>query len=192
MEKFNYIYDKNGDLKESACISYEQATLGDKVVDSMVITSDYGVAKQFLQRQVELQAEYEETTYELALDNLRVNETNRLGNLFVCQFLNESYGLNEDSLGLRTVIIAFKEFKRRVHSVPGYTMEDALLTVLTRDDRKNINFGNIGIPYLYLVAVACNKATPDPDLLDNMEKIKTEAKKLATVAAALAAFYKNK
>lgn len=192
MEKFNYICNNNEDLKDSACISYEQATLGDKVDSSVIITTDYELAKQFLQRQVELQAEYEETTYELALDDLRVNETNRLGKLFVCQFLNESYGFNEDSLGLRTIIIAYKEFKKRVRSVPGYTMEDALLTVLTRDDRKDFNFGNIGIPYLYLVAVACNKATPDPDLLDNMEKIKTEAKKLATVAAALAAFYKNK
>lgn len=192
MNKFNYINNNDMDMKDCACISYEQATLGDKVVDSMVITSDYGVAKQFLQRQVELQAEYEETTYELALDNLRVNKVNNLGKLFVCQFINESYGFNEDSLGLRTVIIAFKEFKRRVHSVPGYTMEDAILTVLTRDDRKDFNFGNIGIPYLYLVAVACNKATPDPDLLDNMEKIKTEAKKLATVAADLAAFVKIK
>lgn len=192
MKLINYIYNDNVDLKDCASISYEKATLGDKVDSSVIITSDYEVAKQFLQRQVELQAEYEETTYELALDNLRVNETNRLGNLFVCQFLNESYGLNEDSLGLRTIIIAYKEFKRRVHSVPGYTMEDALLTVLTKDDRKTINFGNIGIPYLYLVAVACNKATPDTDLLDNVEKIKTEAKKLATVAAALAAFYKIK
>lgn len=192
MKKFNYICNNNEDLKDSACISYEQATLGDKVDSSMVITSDYGVAKKFLQRQVMEQAEYEETTYELALDDLRVNKVNNLGKLFVCQFLNESYGFNEDSLGLRTVIIAHKEYKRKVRSVPGYTMEDALLTVLTRDDRKDFNFGNIGIPYLYLVAVACNKATPDPDLLDNMEKIKTEAKKLATVAAALAAFMKNK
>lgn len=192
MEKFNYICNNNEDLKDSACISYEQATLGDKVDSSVIITTDYELAKQFLQRQVEEQAEYEETTYELALDDLRVNKVNNLGKLFVCQFLNDSYGLNEDSLGLRTIIIAYKEFKKKVRSVPGYTMEDALLTVLTRDDRENINFGNIGIPYLYLVAVACNKATPDPDLLDNMEKIKTEAKKLATVAADLAAFMKNK
>lgn len=192
MKKFNYIYNNNVDMKESACISYEQATLGDKVDSSVIITSDYGIAKQFLQRQVELQAEYEETTYELALDNLKVNKVNNLGKLFVCQFINESYGFNEDSLGLRTIIVAHKEFKRKVRSVPGYTMEDAILTVLTRDYRKNFNFGNIGIPYLYLVAVACNKATPDPDLLDNMEKIKTEAKKLATVAADLAAFYKIK
>ena len=192
MTKFNYINNNDMDLKDCASISYEQATLGDKVDSSVIITSDYEVAKQFLQRQVELQAEYEETTYELALDDLKVNETNRLGKLFVCQFLNESYGFNEDSLGLRTVIIAFKEYKRMVHSVPGYTMEDAIFTVLTRDDRENFNFGNIGIPYLYLVAVACNKVTPDPDLLDNIKKIKTEAKKLATVAAALAAFYKIK
>ena len=188
MEKFNYICNNNEDLKDSACISYEQATLGDKVDSSVIITTDYGVAKKFLQRQVELQAEYEGITYELALDDLKVNN---LGKLFVCQFLNESYGFNEDSLGLRTIIIAHKEYKRKVRSVPGYTMEDALLTVLTRDDRKDFNFGNIGIPYLYLVAVACNKATPDPDLLDNTEKIKTEAKKLATVAADLAAFMKN-
>ncbi len=191
MEKFNYICNNNEDLKDSACISYEQATLGDKVDSSVIITTDYGVAKKFLQRQVELQAEYEGITYELALDDLRVNKVNNLGKLFVCQFLNESYGFNEDSLGLRTIIIAHKEYKRKVRSVPGYTMEDALLTVLTRDDRKDFNFGNIGIPYLYLVAVACNKATPDPDLLDNTEKIKTEAKKLATVAADLAAFMKN-
>mgnify|MGYP007049018197 CR=1 FL=1 len=192
MTKFDYINNNDMDLKDCACISYEQATLGDKVDSSVIITSDYEVAKQFLQRQVEEQAEYEGITYELALDNLRVNKVNNLGKLFVCQFINESYGFNEDSLGLRTIIVAYKEFKRRVHSVPGYTMEDALLTVLTRDDREKFDLGNIGIPYLYLVAVACNKATPDPDILDNVEKIKTEAKKLATVAAALAAFYKIK